>query len=173
MKYNIAGIIIQPFLGNRIFTGNLIHEEKNNKLEGKLSDVYGKSIIKGILNLPEGKMEFVKKYKIREDIINYYFKKEGNLWMGEYAGEIASIGEAMCEIYELGKKPIQDWGEIAKNSRLSIGAVEKFSKSVIEGMKQKGYIKSEINHQTGEEFIKLTKKGVRGLTAESEDNLPF
>ena len=160
----MAGVFIQPLLGNSVFIGNdLIHNEEDNSLEGKLYDAYGESLIKGNLNFAKGIMNFDKTYRKKGRLIGYKFRKQGEIWIGEYDGERTSKGEAMCEIFEVGKKPKINWNDVANRAELSYRGNEKWVKNIIQEMEQEGYIEIVKNSSTGEDVVKPLRKITQNL----------
>ncbi len=70
----------------------------------------------------ERAMRFKKKYDNQNDFIIYDFRKEGNLWIGNYEGEFTGIGGAQCEIYD--KIPRINWDARCLNERISQELIE-------------------------------------------------
>ncbi len=162
----MVGVFIQPISGNGVFVGSdLLHNEKDNSLTGKLHDYYGESLINGSLDLNKGLMKFDKKYLDKDDVINYDFEKEKGLWIGKFNGRKSLYGEAMCEIFEVGAKPKINWNYVAKNAKISYEGSEKWTPSLVEEMKNKGYIEIIKDSESGEDLIKLTEEG-EGLVPE-------
>jgi hypothetical protein len=50
--------------------------------DGQLADAFGLSSIEG--RMTDEILEFNKKYSGRRDIIHYEFKKQGEIWVGQY-----------------------------------------------------------------------------------------
>jgi len=138
-QYSMVGVFIQPFYGNGIFEGkNLLHNETDNSLIGKLSDVAGQSSIKGTLELSKGVMEFEQQYYGDKSIIEYKFVKQENLWRGNFNGEWTGLGEAMCEIFNPKKQCSQfDWNYIASKVGLSDSGTENLFQDLLKRMAHK------------------------------------
>ena len=159
-EYNIKGIFVQPFNRNGIFEGtDLVYDEISNSLVGKLIDVYGKSSVKGHLDLFKGVMNFDKTYDGVETI-QYKLRKHQNLWLGEYFFKDVFGGEAICEIYNPKKQSSQfDWDYSANNARISLVGIDKWTQGLIKRMTDKELIKITTDATTGEKLIGLTNKG--------------
>jgi len=157
-KYNIMGIIMQPFFRNTLFEG-IIRCQENGNFRGELTDVRGKSRIEGILKNHEGEMYFRKQYFARNDSIFYLFRKQGNLWVGVYMGVGVEIGEAQCEIFE--KNQVIDWNRRVFTEMFSTETAEANSRYLIEKMVQEGFLKRVKDSETGEEMLSLTDKAKR------------
>lgn len=113
MKYDLIGIILHPFNENVLFKGQNLNHDKDNKLTGKLSDVYGNYSIEGFLDLFLNKMNFDRLHDILFDKIHFqFFRMEGNLWIGKYGKPPSLKGTAVCELYETGKKPETNFEEL-------------------------------------------------------------
>lgn len=67
------------------------------ELVGKMFDHFGESRLFDI-KITRTKMRFVKQYNLRDDTINYSFRREGKLWIGEYSGAHAGRGDTRCVI---------------------------------------------------------------------------
>lgn len=88
-KFMYAGII---------FT----NPEAKTELIGEMSDHFGKSKLFEII-VTDKVATFIKKYDCRNDLIKYCFKRDGNIWTGEYSGKATGKGGAKCIITEVPK----------------------------------------------------------------------
>ena len=156
--YGLTGVFIQALSGNGIFEGlGLEHNEGNNSLRGTLMDYYGPSTIDGSLNLKLGIMDFDKTYMGRGDVMNYSFKKQGEIWIGEWNYPRRFGGRALCELYSEGEVAKVDWEKIARTASFSLEDTEKWAESMTKAMVDIGYLEI-ISDGTGEKLLKLTGK---------------
>lgn len=84
-----------------MFSGFIFSEK--NELAGEIGDCFGKSTLSNVF-LSSEKLEFVKKYDHRPNLIKYDFRREGGLWIGNYKGE-GTVGEgvAKCIVTEVSR----------------------------------------------------------------------
>ena len=160
-SYNLAGVFVQVFgRGNGIFEGlGLKHNEDNNSFSGNLMDYYGPSKIAGSLNLESGVMTFDKRYQGRGDVIDYSFKKEGDIWIGEFNYDGSFGGRASCELYPENKSASIDWKEVARAECFSAEDSERFAKTMVNALIERGYL--EVvgeDPETGDKLLVLTNK---------------
>jgi len=87
-------VIMKPAMFRTMFAGIIKLDEGGNG-EGALFDYYGDSILTNI-KLTEEKLNFVKKYNNRNDIICYKLKKVAGLWVGFYNGQATGKGAVRC-----------------------------------------------------------------------------
>jgi hypothetical protein len=87
-RFMFAGTIF-PASGNALDT-----------LAGDMTDHFGHSILSEVVLLPR-EVTFVKKYDARPAVINYRFVRDGEIWIGEFAGEKVRLGKARCIITEV------------------------------------------------------------------------
>ena len=157
--YGLTGVIIQPFRQNVIFEGtSLGHDISSNKFSGRLDDIYGRSSIKGSLNLEDGSLDFLKEYDGRKYGIEYKFKKMGDIWLGTWEGVMVGFGEALCELYENGTKPKLPWQEIRERAQLSEDGEEIWAKRMVEEMVEEGIFLEVKDVSSGERYLLPTKK---------------
>lgn len=74
--------------------------EGYKNFHGELSDRYGKSQIKGILN--KTRLEFTKDYEVDKETqpIEYEFRLKNGVWMGEWSKKAGDRGRAVCQLHE-------------------------------------------------------------------------
>ena len=63
--------------------------------EGQMHDTYGTSALEDI-RLSESIISFTKRYNGHRDVIEYSFKREGDVWSGCFTGEVVGEGPAVC-----------------------------------------------------------------------------
>ena len=98
--YGITGWISQP--ANEVecaaFGGYFRYDVKDELVvDGQLIDMWGSSSIEG--EMTDDRLEFSKKYDQRKDVVNYRFKKQGGIWIGEYSGVGTEKGPAQCTTF--------------------------------------------------------------------------
>ena len=107
--WSIAGFFEQKDISGGIvpFGGYLFQDRfLGNKIEcGELIDGFGRSHVSGYIT-PDIQFDFVKRYNNNPEnnYFNYSFKKEGNLYIGNYIGKgiNESIhGNSICVIQSL------------------------------------------------------------------------
>lgn len=98
--YSITGLITHDSLdgGCVAFGGYFRYDLKTNKIcDGQLIDLWGESEIINFGYMDKKILEFDKRYRNRQNIIHYKFKKnEKGIWIGEYNGESAGKGLTHC-----------------------------------------------------------------------------
>lgn len=83
MKYLIQGFFFQN--GRFMFAGMIFpNPDDEAELIGTMIDHYGESKIFKV-NITDTEIYFIKKYDNRDDLVEYYFKRNGNIWVGWYS----------------------------------------------------------------------------------------
>ncbi|MDP3987115.1 MAG: hypothetical protein Q8P81_02710 [Nanoarchaeota archaeon] len=151
--YDIVGVILQPFHENVIFGGtNLRHDGR--RITGRLEDIYGESSIRGSLSLSQREMSFRKIYEGSEEIVEYQFKKIGDLWVGTYRWGGALQGESLCELISPRGNLINNWTDIRSSAELSDETLGIIANDVLERMEKRGLIALSGD---GESFFVMPK----------------
>lgn len=89
--------IFQSELIQTMFAGVLSIDERSDFWAGSMMDHYGLSDISdGVL--VDDSFSFDKKYRDRNDVISYKFRREGDLWVGGYFGTLTGSGDARCVV---------------------------------------------------------------------------
>ncbi|HOW60245.1 MAG TPA: hypothetical protein P5548_03170 [Candidatus Moranbacteria bacterium] len=89
-------IVVREGIFPFMFAGMFFPGPKGN-LIGGMSDHYGESTLDKVV-LSKDKLSFTKKYEHRDDLIDYSFKRKGNLWVGKYSGIKTGDGSSNCMI---------------------------------------------------------------------------
>jgi len=128
--YSIAGWFAQqelnlPYVA---FGGYFRFDVESGTVGGLLTDCFGNSVMEGAMD--DSLLVFGKRYVNRIDVINYTFRREGDLWVGEYVGDGVGSDESECRtfltiddafriacgeiqyIHPWEKKPAQSWDDI-------------------------------------------------------------
>lgn len=93
-----AGVVIKGGLCRFMYSGVIFpNPEEPDKLIGEMSDHFGESELLGV-KITEEEVSFTKKYLQRPDYIKYTFRKEGELWVGEYTGSAVGRGDSKCVV---------------------------------------------------------------------------
>lgn len=91
-----AGVVIRGGLCRFMYSGVIFPNfEEPDQLIGEMLDHFGESELLGV-KITQEDVSFTKKYLQRSDYINYVFRKEGELWVGEYFGSAVGRGDSKC-----------------------------------------------------------------------------
>lgn len=126
-------------------------EIEHTEFKGLLADRCGLSEIIGSIAAGESEISFDKFYTNGRKLISYSFRKEGDLWVGEYNGRDCGRGKAIAKIV-----PVEfNFRDVQRYSLSN----EEIAKDMIEKMKSEGYITEQTDPQTGEKVFIQTEVG--------------
>ncbi len=95
-----VGVVINEGLCRFMYSGVIFPDPCNEQeLIGEMFDHFGESKLFDV-KITQVEVEFAKKYDNRKDIIYYKFRREDELWVGEYYGLTTGKGGAKCTIVE-------------------------------------------------------------------------
>lgn len=92
-----AKIFTQKGLCRCMFAGTIFPDPNSEGiLLGEMEDYFGLSTL--VVTLSETKLSFTKKYDARPEVLKYSFRRQGNLWVGNYERDegMNTKGEAWC-----------------------------------------------------------------------------
>jgi hypothetical protein len=70
-------------------------------LAGNMTDQAGESELSDI-RLTEAELSFTKKYRYRDDLIEYTFRKQPDgTWKGIYSGPACGVGQSRCVLAQV------------------------------------------------------------------------
>lgn len=96
-----VGTIINEGLYRCMYSGVIFPNPRNEQeLIGEMLDCFGESKLFD-MKITLNEASFAKKYCNRNDIIHYKFRRESELWVGEYSGSVVGEGVAKCIITEV------------------------------------------------------------------------
>lgn len=100
--------IVRQDMVRDMFAGLIGSEsEFSDELTGSLMDRFGPSELSDI-RLNDDELEFDKTYQRRNDSIRYTFRRDGDLWIGRYQGELVGEGCANCILTAVPNRILQD-----------------------------------------------------------------
>ncbi|HLA23548.1 MAG TPA: hypothetical protein VJZ93_03380 [Candidatus Nanoarchaeia archaeon] len=139
--HKIKGVIIQPWRKNILFEGSFEYQEGDKSLEGMMEDFYGSSSVNGTLNFDSKEMNFTKIYLERnKNPFSYKFRKERDLWRGEYRAEGRFCGSSFCEVIKFGEKYKVDWERDVNKFVMDEDSIGKYSSELAREMENRGYV---------------------------------
>jgi hypothetical protein len=95
-----VGVAINEGLCKYMYSGVIFPNPHNkHELIGEMSDYFGESKLFDV-KITQEKAQFAKKYDDYNEVIYYKFKREIELWVGEYYGSATGGGGAKCIIIE-------------------------------------------------------------------------
>lgn len=93
--------VVRRGIESHMFAGALWQED--NPLQrwiGRTQDKFGVADLFGV-NVGKSTLKFAKKYVERDDVIQYTFRRQGQLWIGEWSGDAVGEGTAQCILTEV------------------------------------------------------------------------